>query len=172
MMYFSFPCFPALQHFLYNFDLIRFVICRAVKFSGDQTVFHDDDTACEPHALIERIAHQQYGKTLFGDITNKTVNITFCADVNTAGRMIQDQDRTFGIQHAGKNDLLGITAGETADALGRAFAFDTELFDPLFRVFRLFSVRDQAGCCVFTAIGNRDVFTDRQDPDDPCCVLN
>ena len=86
---------------------------------------HDDDAVGEAQQLGELGGDHQDGDAGGGQLLDQPVDLELGADVDAAGRLVQDQDARLARQPAGEHDLLLVAAGELAHLLldaGRADA--------------------------------------------------
>ena len=54
------------------------------------------------------------GAALFGKPSNEPVNLLLVADIDAAGRLVDDHDPGLGQHHLGKQQLLLVAAGQFA----------------------------------------------------------
>ena len=71
------------------------------------------------------------GLALLYQLAEQQVNIALGADIDAAGRLIEDDDIRVVQQPLGDNDLLLVAAGQVARNLVAGRSFDVQLFDVL-----------------------------------------
>ena len=94
---------------------LRRLGCR--KLADEGAVVHHAD----PVADAEQFRHfrRDHHDALAGrrQLVDDTINLVFCADVDAAGRLVEDQDLGIGQQPFRQHDLLLVAAGELARLL-------------------------------------------------------
>ena len=66
---------------------------RGVGAVGDLAVAHDEDGVGEADRLLERVGGQDDADAFGGDGADELVDLLLGADVEAAGRVVEDQDR-------------------------------------------------------------------------------
>ena len=78
---------------------------------------HDDDPVGEAEQLGQLGGDHQDGDAGRGQLVDQPVDLELGADVDAAGRLVQDQDARLARQPAGEHHLLLVAAGELAHLL-------------------------------------------------------
>src|SRR5581483_4651270 len=109
----------------------------------DFAVAHHQDAVAHAHQLLDLRGDQKYAGSVGGELVDDLVDLVFGANVDAAGRLVQDDDARLAQKPLGDDDLLLIAAGELlgeravdvagvdldgaarlTDVLGEAFAVD------------------------------------------------
>ena len=102
---------------VHNLATHCFILAAVGQVADNLHVLHDDHPVGQQNHLGQITGNQQDRDPLFGQIPDQSVKISLGPDVDTDGRLINNQDLHLGCQPFGDTDFLLITAGEVADAL-------------------------------------------------------
>ena len=107
----------SLHHQTDNGSLFGLIVSGSVKFAGDQTVLHNDNTGAHAQILVDGVAQNDNALTGIGHIADQVVDFNLSANVNTTGGVVQDDDLSLGGQSTGENDLLLVTFREVLSCI-------------------------------------------------------
>src|SRR3954452_22606033 len=86
-------------------DLLGLVPGSGVSGVGDDTIAHHQHAVAQADSLLERVGGQDDAHALGGDRAHQLVDLFLGADVQAAGRMVEDQDLGAGVQPLGQHHL-------------------------------------------------------------------
>ena len=100
---------------------------------------------------------------LGGDGAHELVDLLLGADVEAAGRVVEDEHPRLGVQPLGQHHLLLVAAGEVEAEGMDAGGADVQALDPARRQPALLAGVDEAVAGEAAEVGERDVGGDRQE---------
>ena len=101
----------------------------AGELAGLAALRHDQDAVGEEQELGELGADHEDGEALGGQGADEGVDLLLGADVDAAGRLVEEEDARAGGEPLADDDLLLVAAGEGGGGLGDAGAADAEAAD-------------------------------------------
>ena len=99
---------------MHDLDLIRL---GTVQKPSDVAIMHDHDSIAHSEDLRHFGRYHDHRETLPGQFRDQSVNFSFCAHVNAAGGLVEDQDLWRRQQPASNQGLLLVAAAEVLDPL-------------------------------------------------------
>src|SRR5580698_3686400 len=89
-------CLGRSHHMLQQRDLGRLRIGRRIEASGDLAVTHDENGMAKPDGLLQRVRGQHDRNAFSRQVADHIVDLFLRADIETAGRMVENQDARMG----------------------------------------------------------------------------
>ena len=86
-----------------------------IHFTGHTAAGHNHDPVADAQKFGHLRGDHNNGLSLVGQIQNELIDLILGANVDTAGRLVQQQHLRLSQQPAADNDLLLVAAGEAAD---------------------------------------------------------
>src|SRR5580704_81546 len=106
---------------------------RSIEFSNDAAKASDQDAVGDGEDLRQIGGDDHDGLAFVGEAADLGVDLGNGADIDAAGRLVEDDDRGILRQRLGDHDLLLIAAGELDDARLAQQRGDLEPLDPAAR---------------------------------------
>src|SRR3954447_3378770 len=94
----------------------------ANQFGDGDAVAEHEDVACRLHQLFDLRRDHENAQPIVGEFMHKAENLGLGADVDAAGRLIQDQKLWIHAEPARQQDLLLVSSGKLANGLLRRAA--------------------------------------------------
>ncbi len=92
--------------------------CSSISLSGslvdDLSFAHDEDPVGQAEHLLHLAGHHDDCQTAGSERANQRIDLAAGADVDAAGRLVEQQHPAVAQQPAGQHDLLLVAAGERA----------------------------------------------------------
>src|SRR5467141_587004 len=129
----------------------------AVEFADKGALVHDADAVTDPEQLRHFRRDHDNGLAGIGKLVDDAIDLVLGADVDTAGRFVQNQDFRIGEQPFRQHHLLLIAAGQVAGSLIDIGATDAHAVAIIVRHPQLLDVVDDAAGRDTAEIGKRDV---------------
>src|SRR6185503_3746883 len=82
------------------------------EFAHDAAVIHDGDAVAAADQFVVVGGIEQDRCAIVGELTHEAVKLLLGADVDAAGRVVEQNDARSGHQPFGDDDLLLVTAGQ------------------------------------------------------------
>src|SRR5262245_46493464 len=98
----------------------------SVELAGDLAAGHDQHTIGDGEDFGEVGRNQNDRRSAIGQFDEQTVNFGFGADIDAAGRLIDEQDTRLDEQPFGEQHFLLIPAAEAVDRLKNIAASNFE----------------------------------------------
>ena len=106
----------------------------AARPDGDQpSADHDADRVAHAEQLRKVRAHEDHRLSLGSQPADDLIDLRLAADIDPAGRLVEEQDAGGVGEEARERDLLLVSAGELDHVLVDAPAFDPEFARPAAR---------------------------------------
>ena len=131
---------------------------------GDEPALaHDQHAVGHAEHLGQLGGDHQHRDALGGQLGQQPVHLGLGADVDAAGRLVDDQHPRAGGQPLGEHDLLLVAAGQRADRVGEPAVLDLQPLRPVRGERALGAADDQSPSRLEAPQrGERDVALDRQ----------
>ena len=95
----------------------------------EASLAHDGDAVADAEQLRQIAAHHEHRFAVAGEFVDELIDLRLGTDVDTARRLIEQQDVDAMIQEPGERDFLLVATGKIADALAMPGVADIE-FEP------------------------------------------
>lgn len=112
-----------------RFEDRRFGEFAADEFAGLHSFAQHGDPVAHRQQLRQLAGRDDDRQSLPAEFVNQPVDFRLRADIDAAGRIVEQQQRRFGPQGTGNQALLLIAAAETADRGFGAGGLDSQLAD-------------------------------------------
>ena len=97
--------------------------------AGDAPVAHDEDPVAKADQLLHLGRDDDDRAALLGERRDEAVDLLLGADIDAAGRLVDDDDARLDQHHLGEQQLLLVAAGELAGEQIAAAGADVEILD-------------------------------------------
>ncbi|STW11922.1 Uncharacterised protein [Klebsiella pneumoniae subsp. rhinoscleromatis] len=124
-------------------------------------IAQDNDPIGVTHQLLQFRRDNQQRQAIGAEGFNQANNFRMGADVDAAGRLIEDQELRFGQQPAGEQHLLLVAAGEKLDRLLGARGTDPQLANKALGDLILLPAGDRPQPAALRLQGENDIFPHR-----------
>src|SRR4051812_13732281 len=131
-----------------------------VELADKDAGVHDADAITDPQQFRHFRRDHDDGLSGIGQFIDDAIDLVFGANIDTAGRFVQDQDFRIGEQPFRQYDLLLIAAGQAAACLIDIGAADVHAAPIIARHLQLLDIVDDEACRDPAKIGKRDVLAD------------
>ena len=132
------------------------------ELGGDAALAQDHDPVGHAEHLGQLGRHHHDGEPVGGQRRHQPVHLGLGADVDAAGRLVDDQQFRVGGQPLGQHDLLLVAAGQGADRVGQVTELGLQPLGPLGRLVALGAAQQQAEPGQLAGSGQGHVALDRQ----------
>src|SRR6267143_3486070 len=129
----------------------------AIEFADKSAFVHDVDAVTDPEQLRHFRRDHDDRLAGVGELVDDAIDLVLGADVDTAGRFVQDQDFRIGEQPFRQHHFLLIAAGQVAGSLINIGAADAHAIAIIARHPQLPDIVDDPAGRDAAEIGKRDV---------------
>ena len=131
-----------------------------VELADEGASVHDTDAVADPEQLRHFRRYHNDGLAGIGQVVDDAVNLIFGADVDTTGRLVQDEDVRIGEQPFRQHHLLLVAARQVPGGLIDVGTADPHAVAVIAGDPQLLDVVDDAAGCDTVEVGKRDVLAD------------